>query len=520
MRWLQVLVVVASALAGTQAARILAVFPVPARSHWMLERPFLLQLAARGHHVTVVTPYATEGKPSNWREVIIPEVKHLLGGAANLFDFALRDPVVGLFYLFRYGINACDVLLQDEGVQRLYKSGEQFDAVIVESFFQECFLALAHSSGGHLIHVAPYEGTHWISDTVGNPNPFAYVPDPFLRYTDRMDFWQRLYNAAFGTFERIARQVYFLPKVDAVVRKRLNDSTVPSVSAIEMEAALLLVHSHVTVGHPRPSVPSRVAVGGMHIRPPARLPQDLQKYLDEAKDGVIYFSLGSNLNSTDMPSEKRAAFLTVFSKLKQRVLWKWEADSLPNQPPNVMIRKWFPQADILAHKNVKLFITHGGLLSTLEAVDRGVPLLAIPVYGDQMLNAIRAETSGYAKKIIFPAVTAESLQTAVSEMLTNSSYRARAQELSRLFHDRPKSALEEAIYWTEYVIRHNGAHHLRSAAMDLTWYQYLLLDVIAAVLVGEVIVLLIAVFTIRAVVKLFSRRKNLGGQKKKGSKKD
>jgi glucuronosyltransferase len=37
--------------------------------------------------------------------------------------------------------------------------------------------------------------------------------------------------------------------------------------------------------------------------------------------------------------------------------------------------------------------------------------------------------------------------------------------------------METAIFWTEYVIRHKGAPHMRSAAVDLHWYQYLLLDI-------------------------------------------
>jgi len=49
-----------------------------------------------------------------------------------------------------------------------------------------------------------------------------------------------------------------------------------------------------------------------------------------------------------------------------------------------MIRKWLPQSDILAHKNVVLFITHGGLFGTQEGLYRGVPMLFIPLYGDQV----------------------------------------------------------------------------------------------------------------------------------------
>lgn len=44
------------------------------------------------------------------------------------------------------------------------------------------------------------------------------------------------------------------------------------------------------------------------------------------------------------------------------------------------------------------------------------------------------------------------------------------------------SALDTAVYWVEYVIRHKGAYHLRSAAVDLSWYQYYLLDVIVFIL--------------------------------------
>jgi glucuronosyltransferase len=62
-----------------------------------------------------------------------------------------------------------------------------------------------------------------------------------------------------------------------------------------------------------------------------------------------------------------------------------------------------------------------------------------------------------------------------------------------------------AIFWTEYVIRHGGAPHMRSAALDLAWYQYLLLDVIAFILVigaGSLITLYIIVRKVLRSLKL------------------
>lgn len=109
----------------------------------------------------------------------------------------------------------------------------------------------------------------------------------------------------------------------------------------------------------------------------------MQEFLDEAEEGVIYFSLGSYVKSTDMPKDKMQAILDGFSNLNQRVLWKYEDDSLI-LPDNVKIGKWFPQSDILAHPNVILFITHGGVFGTQEGLYRGVPMLFIPLYGDQV----------------------------------------------------------------------------------------------------------------------------------------
>jgi hypothetical protein len=88
-----------------------------------------------------------------------------------------------------------------------------------------------------------------------------------------------------------------------------------------------------------------------------------------------------------------------------------------------------------------------------------------------------------------------------------------ARRTSRIFCDRPQSALDTAIFWTEYVIRHAGAPQLRTAAVELAWYQYLLLDV-CAVLMAVVVSACAAMYYVTATVIQFllSRR---GSQKKK-----
>jgi glucuronosyltransferase len=73
----------------------------------------------------------------------------------------------------------------------------------------------------------------------------------------------------------------------------------------------------------------------------------LQHFLDSAKHGVIYVSYGSMVRADTLSEAKREAFLDAFSKFKQKVLWKWENETMPNKPSNVFIRKWMPQREVL-----------------------------------------------------------------------------------------------------------------------------------------------------------------------------
>lgn len=136
-----------------------------------------------------------------------------------------------------------------------------------------------------------------------------------------------------------------------------------------------------------------------------------------------------------------------------------------------------------AHPNVKVFISHGGLIGTQEAIFYGVPVIGVPIYGDQYNNLLQAEQIGFGKILEFHHICEENLETALNEVLTNDSYRIKAKDISVIFKDRPLSALDTAMFWIEYVIRHNGANYIKSPARDFNWIVYTMLDVYGAVFI-------------------------------------
>lgn len=79
---------------------------------------------------------------------------------------------------------------------------------------------------------------------------------------------------------------------------------------------------------------------------------------------------------------------------------------------------------------MKLFISHGGLGSIMESKYYGVPVLGMPVFGDQPGNVKMAVKEGWAVEADFVSLTEQSLSRALGEVLTNSRYNKKFQLFS------------------------------------------------------------------------------------------
>ena len=73
--------------------------------------------------------------------------------------------------------------------------------------------------------------------------------------------------------------------------------------------------------------------------------------------------------------------------------------------------------NISAHPNMKLFVTHGGLLSFQEATLRGVPIVGIPFFGDQDLNMQKAVQLGVGLMVPYSELTEDRLLHAMKTVL-------------------------------------------------------------------------------------------------------
>ncbi|CAH2054206.1 unnamed protein product, partial [Iphiclides podalirius] len=492
--------------------KILVVSPFPSKSHSILGDGYVNILLEAGHEITYVTGFQNNISNPLLHQIDVTEnekyfpfnkmdIKVILNKEVNVNDASLFLPSLANLHK--------ETLKNKEVRKMLNDPGQKFDLVIAEWMFSELYSGLSAVFECPLIWFSSMEPHFMILRLIGEPSNPAYTSFTLSYNTAPFTFTQRVEELFLQAVSYILSDwsVYYKNKENyehifgPAMAKR--GKPLPLYEEIRYNASLILGNSHASLGEAIALPQGYKPIAGYHINSNVKpLPKNLQTIMDNATNGVVYFSLGTIIKSRDMPDLLKHQLLKIFSNMKQTVLWKFEED-FPNLPKNVHVLKFAPQQSILRHPNCLLFITHGGLLSTTEAVHFAVPIIGISVFGDQHVNVQRAVNKGFAMKVDLSYNMAEDLDRAIKEMLGNPRYRNRVKDLSFAYHHRPATPQAEILHWVEHVAMTRGAPHLRSPALAVAWYQKLYLDLLALLLAALYLILII----FKKIVSLYWRGK-------------
>ncbi|XP_009647940.1 2-hydroxyacylsphingosine 1-beta-galactosyltransferase [Egretta garzetta] len=211
--------------------------------------------------------------------------------------------------------------------------------------------------------------------------------------------------------------------------------------------------------------------------------RDLQAWVNGANEnGFVLVSFGAGVKYLSEDIANKLAH--ALARLPQRVIWRFSGNKPRNLGNNTKLIEWLPQNDLLGHSNIKAFLSHGGLNSIFETMYHGVPVVGIPLFGDHYDTMTRVQAKGMGILLNWKTVTESELYEALVKVINDPSYRQRAQRLSEIHKDQPGHPVNRTVYWINYILRHNGAQHLRAAVYSISLYQYFLLDIAFVVLVG------------------------------------
>ncbi|XP_052739545.1 uncharacterized protein LOC112058476 [Bicyclus anynana] len=559
-----------------EAANILGLFPTTVRSHHMVYEPYLKGLAERGHNMTVASFFPIKDPPPNIREISLQGIdetrlEHVNLNAFENQGFLYKIPVLGgiaksILPLQSFSTSSariCERLMDLQPFVEALKG--DYDLVLTEIFMGDCALALYRLYGGKAPILAMVSGARmpWTMERIGAVDNPSYVPIVTSTFKPEMSFMERLENTLLDICINEWYKQQIVMKEQRVLEKRFGN--IPDLNELARNTSMIFLNTFHVLNGAMPLVPGLVEIGGMHLNIGKKsLPQYIEKFLNESEHGVVLFSLGSHVKTMSMPKYKEQIFINALSKLKQRVIWKYEGSGEEGTYiGNILRVKWLPQYELLQHKKVIAFITHGGMLGMTEAVSEGKPMVILPLFADQHLNAAAAAEAGAAVVLSYVDLTEQSLTNALQHVLseeygilgmtkavlggkpmvilplfadqhlnaaaaaeagaavvlsyvdlteqslTNALQHvlseemvAKARKVSQMWHDRESSPIDTAIYHTERLIRWGHDAKLYTKARDLPFYKLALIDVALAIILFIVIFIALSIYLIKKILKL------------------
>lgn len=161
-------------------------------------------------------------------------------------------------------------------------------------------------------------------------------------------------------------------------------------------------------------------------------------------------------------------------------------------PSNVLFYTDAPRYDILAHPNVVLYISN---TDYFESIYNGVPMLSLPLNGEEKILSNRIQTLGCGLGYNMYALSVKNLKDSFKELLLKEKYTNRAIEMSVILKKHVIHPMDKAMYWIEYVIRHKGAKHLQSYGVQLSMYDYLQFDLFVPLIIAFIVGLFFSGYT-------------------------
>ncbi|XP_065208668.1 UDP-glycosyltransferase UGT5-like [Planococcus citri] len=484
---------------NVNSAKILYLYSYGCKSTASMHQSISKILLNNHHELIAISPFPLDENFSNYTDLAVYDDLYQFSD-----QYSADDTQTGTYINRKLGyqiqISNCENIYRNTKVIETLKN-TRIDLIFWEADNGECFLPLLNKFQVPIIGVAA--GNFLFPDQdgfLGNPVNPSYVPTPLSGFSSRMDFFQRLLNTKDYVLHLLINW-YYTQEADAFAGKYFKSAPVR-----EIYDRVSLVFSNAHYGLlPKPTAPATVDIAGIHIGKPKPLPKEIETFIESSAEGVIYLSLGSVTKFSGLPKHIQDSFVQILQKLPYRVIWRHDKpETIPNTSKNILVKKWLPQKEILAHPKVILFISHCGIFSTNEAIYFGVPILAFPVLYDQFTNAAILENLRVAVTLDWRNFKQEYLQSSIEEVIKNNKYRENIKELSNIFRDRPQSPQDTLLYWVDYVLRHKDVSHiLKPAGAKLPFHQYLLLDVILFLSVVFVLISCIIYLILKKIASIF-----------------
>ncbi|XP_054753024.1 UDP-glucuronosyltransferase 2B23-like [Lytechinus pictus] len=483
-------------------------------SHFLCAASVGERLVEQGHNVTflISNAYAhraTDPKFSQLFEFVIfrhPIPVQKVHEQFNAFNERAFMPASAQIWtlaeVMRDGrANDCDALLSDLNIMDHFQSANY--SVIISDISWLCPLIIAKRFNIPHIALSAVSSPCMVTALVGSDNSPAYVPQIFSGLSNKLNFKERVQNSIAQLFIILFGMYFRRPYDEIKVKHNIISDT--SIEQLFAQSELFLVNSDFAVEFPCAIPPNVIPVGGLTTRPSNALPEELENFMQSSgENGVIVCTMGTYF--TSVPIQVIKDFINAFARLPQKVIFQLQGTPTGfNLPPNVKTLPWLPQNDLLGHEKTRAFLYQGGNNGFYEALYHGVPIVVIPIHGDQYDTGAKVSAHRIGITIDKLTLTENKIHDALHDVITNETFQRNMDRLSGMFLDRPMLPSQKAAFWVDHIIKHGGAQY-QVPIVNLNFIERNLVDVsiffIACLAVLSVFLILIGRTCYRVIINV------------------
>ncbi|CAO4374987.1 unnamed protein product [Caenorhabditis nigoni] len=466
---------------------ILFYVPTLSHSHISFNSKLAEVLASHGHRVTVLLAQVDDtlliDNATDYtvlrKKVGVPRghLRRVLWSNPGPYeDSSPLNPHIfyKLLKVSRTFVTACENMAFDEMFLESLMD-QKFDVGLVEQY-DACGFGIFKSIG--------IESTVWLSATaiyrpqaeaMGVYLPYSYVPELFAHFSDKMSFIQKVINVLIGQATSFVLDIFVQGFQSRIFGFNQN------LASISKESSAVLINSVPFFDYSMPMSHQFSNIGGITVD--KKGVKKLDPYWQSVADssGFILVSFGGIARTVDMTVSMQKIFFDSFKKFPHiTFIVKYESIANVSMPENVILTPWIPQLPLMAHKNYKTIITHGGWSSILETTMHSKPMILMPLFADHAKNSKVAESKGVAVLLDKMRLSQRRVVHAINTILTNPRYTQNCEKFSRMFSDTPISH-EKLIEWrirqAAKPSRKAFAKHLRPKEPDFHILKIILIIV-------------------------------------------
>ncbi|XP_032514140.2 UDP-glucosyltransferase 2-like isoform X2 [Danaus plexippus] len=474
------LLLLSCCVVASHCSNILVVFPVPERSHRVLGESIVKILLEAGHEVTWVTPFPRDIK---WSKLDYIDISSTLIHETETGNNDDHGPSISELRLNiqQLGSRYAGLALRHPALQELMMNTTvRFDAVVAEWYHSGLLAPLASVFDCPLVWYTPEDISWQTYGLVHGDSSLDFMAStlqsPSYSLPERLRYlWSKL---SFGVRNYFHISATELPEYEACYLRAFQSRrrVLPNYEELVYQGSALLINSHPPLGHKIPLPLNAKFVGGHHIvRKVSPMPKNIAKLLEASKAGVIYVNLESHVTSGEVSHTVIQELIEIFGVVQQTVIWKSEEIQW-SLPQNVFMMKNPPQNIILT------YINHGQMLSIVDAIHFGVPVIGVPLLEDHIVNMDSVVKRGCGIKVDYTNEFAWKVKDAVNRILKMSSYREQSNKDKLIFRNRVATPQSEVLHLMQLVLDSDGAGHLQSSTLFLSVMERHNLDIIILVL--------------------------------------